>query len=492
MIPYRLKRFLLSPTELHVLCALLALTACLPALFPELCPEDAETMLRRYAGFTLMGSVITSTVIMLIAGAVHIIRLNNIKALAQLLKWALVWALTIGLFVLLSITANVPPPPEEGDAHPIQTTDTLSSPHDKLTGPESLTIPIHTQDVRTDIVEALPNLAGLEENHEAILRLYLERSPRWQGMQSDDTFFSKPGHLVMIPPTASGTPGLVHVCFRRLTEGAPLPTGYAVLRPGDSFPGEESRATDFAIDLGRNHYLLLAWRGTAHAETMHRALNAAIIAIDNRMQTLAESPTEETVERMLRGRISYTGSTPEIRLSEPPGQEGSYQAEIYANPGEEGTLLLYCRELESGRTLRLLSCPARHSEQSEELFRHNIPEDVPEWVRSTHGRDDDVSLRKDAPVFILGTGSDHRYFGVAIEVWFKPADSHRSRRLLLRRCYRMQMLDAAARNESRAEAATKQTEPEADKEGYAPAGELREKEESPSPALPGQENTPQE
>lgn len=445
MIHYHLKRFLLSPTELHLLCALLALGACVPALFPEVCPEEAEALVCFYAGALLMGAVITSAAAMVVAGSIHIIRLNNIKALGQLIRWAAVWSGTLLLFVLVAMAANVPAPPEEGDEHPIQTTDTLSSPHDALTGPEALTIPIPTEGVDISRVAAAPNLSKLEEEHEELLRRYLERSPRWQGLQGDDAFFSKPGHPVMVPPTASGTPGLVHVGFRRLTEGAPLPEGYTVLKPGDSFPAAEENQrplTDFALDLGRRHYLLLAWRGTEHAETMHRALNAAITAADSRMHALAENPTEENLERMLAGRESYAGSTPEIRLSEPPGQAGVYQAEVYANPGEAGTLLLYVRELENGHTLRLFTCPARHSANAEELFRHNFPGDIPDWLRREHEKVS--SLPPNAPVFTIGTGSDHRYFGTALEVWFKPTDPHRAPTQLLRRCYRMQFLDDSA------------------------------------------------
>ncbi|MCQ2364331.1 MAG: hypothetical protein MJ051_02095 [Akkermansia sp.] len=445
MIPYRLKRFLLSPLELHLLGALLALGACIPALFPEVCPEEAEEIIKLYAGWLLMGAFIASCAAMGIAGATHIIRLNNIKALGQLLRWAAVWGGAVLIFMLIAVAANVQPPPEAGDEHPIQTTDTLSPPHDPLTGPEALTIPISTEGTDADTVAEAPNLHKLEEEHEDLLRLYLERSPRWQGLQGDDAFFSKPGHPVMVPPTASGTPGLVHVGFRRLTEGAPLPEGYTVLKPGDAFPeaGENQRPlTDYALDLGRRHYLLLAWRGTAHAETMHRALNAAIAAADSRMHALAEHPTKESLERMLAGRESYAGSTPEIRLSEPPGQAGAYQAEIYANPGEAGTLLIYVRELESGRTLRLFTCTAHYSANEEELFRHNVPGDIPDWQRRVH--EQASNLPQNAPVFTVGIGSDHRYFGAALEVWFKPTDAHRPPTQLLRRCYRVQFLDTAA------------------------------------------------
>lgn len=449
MIPYPVKRFLLSPTELHIGCALVALVCCVPALFPEVCPEDAETLVRFYCGSTLMGACITSAAFMVLASMIHLIRLNNIRAFGQLLRWGTVWAAAAGLFVLVALVANVLPPDAEDEAQPIQMTDTLFQPHDALTGPESLVIPLDTDHQQTDTVVDLPNLTQLENEHSAMLRDYLERSPRWQAKRNDDTFYSKPGHLVMVPPTASGTPGLVHVCFRFLTEGAPLPEGFHLIRPGDTFPEVEDEKrhgliTDFAVDLGRNHYLLLAWRGTGHAETMRKALNAALAAIDERMQPLAEAPEQETVNRMLAGREFYAGSHPEIRLAEIPGQAGAYQSEVYANPGEAGTMILFVRDMESGNALRLLSCPAKHSSDRESLFRHNFPCDVPAWLRENYAKRSNGVLSADSPVFIIGTGQDRRYFGVALEVWFKPEARQAKRRLLLRRCYRVQLFDTAA------------------------------------------------
>lgn len=445
MIHYHLKRFLLSPTELHIFCALVALLCCIPAIFPEVCPEDAADLIRLYAGSGFMTALIASCAFMVLAGLIHLIRLNNVKAFGQLLKWGIVWGTDFGLFVLIALAADVGSPDDEGDAQPIQVTDTLFQAHDALTGPESLTIPLETEHQGAEYVAPVPHLNKLENEHPELLRDYLERSPRWQSKLNDDTFYSKPGHLVMVPPTVSGTPGIVHVSFRYLTEGAPLPAGFTVLHPGDAFPAADNdahhRQTDFAIDLGRNHYLLLAWRGTAHQETAHKALNAAISAIDERMQILADNPTSATVEHMLRGRESYTGSTPEIRLAELPGQDGAYQAEVYTNPGEAGTLLFFVRRMDNNRTLRLFHCPAKFSDNKEELFRHNFPCDVPEWQRESYATRIGGILPKDSPVFIVGEGDDHRYFGAALEVWFKPADSRRPRIRLLRRCYRMQFCD---------------------------------------------------
>lgn len=466
MIHYHLKRFLLSPTELHIVCALAALLCCIPALFPEVCPEEAAPTIRFYAGSGVMMTFITSCAFMVIAGLIHLIRLNNVKAFGQLLRWGFIWAADFGFFVLIALAADVGSPDDEGEPRPIQVTDTLFQAHDSLTGPESLTIPLETGSEDTGCVAKVPHLNKLENEHPELLRDYLERSPRWQAKQNDDTFYSKPGHLVMVPPTVSGTPGLVHVSFRFLTEGAPLPEGFTVLHPGDPFPEEVQDArhaqTDFAIDLGRHHYLLLAWRGTAHAETAHRALNAAIRAIDERMQTLADNPTPATVEQLLRGRESYAGDTPEIRLAELPGQAGAYQAEVYANPGEAGTLLFFVRRMDDGCALRLFHCPAKHSADKGELFRHNFPCDVPAWQRESYAERIGGILPKDSPVFIVGIGNDHRYFGAALEVWFKPAGNGRTRRLLLRRCYRMQFCDTDTEDDVPPAAAVNEEETEED------------------------------
>lgn len=490
MIPYHLKRFLLSPTELHVICALTALLCCIPAIFPEVCPEEASELIRFYAGSGFMGALILSFGFMILAGLIHLVRLNNVKAFGQLLKWSIIWGTDFGLFVLIALAADVTSPDDEDDTQPIQVTDTLFQAHDALTGPESLTIPLETEHQSAEYVAQVPHLHKLENEHPELLRDYLERSPRWQAKLNDDTFYSKPGHLVMVPPTVSGTPGMVHVSFRFLTEGAPLPEGFTVLHPGDPFPAEDNdahhRQTDFAIDLGRHHYLLLAWRGTAHTETAHKALNAAISAIDERMQTLSDNPTPATVEHMLRGRESYAGSTPEIRLAELPGQAGAYQAEVYANPGEAGTLLFFVRRMEDGQTLRLFHCPAKFSANKEELFRHNFPCDVPEWQRESYAARIGGLLPKDSPVFIIGTSNEHRYFGTALEVWFKPADSHRPRTRLLRRCYRMQFCDTETELPAARPAAAPEPMPEEEEDATPPTDTAPEE----APTTEGERDAP--
>lgn len=451
MMIRRCCRYLLSPTELHALLALTALAACAPPLFPQYCPPGYEKAVLFYSGIALMAAFISSAVLMILSAVVHLIRLSNVKALLQLLKWAAVWGIASGLFILMAIAADVPAPPTPGGTPAIQETDTLHPSTDALLGPTSLSMVLKADDTATDKIADAPNLRRLESEHEDVLRDYLARSPRWRGTPNSDTFYSSPGHPVFIMPATGGVPGLVHVSFRHLVEGEQLPQGYTVVTPGAAFPAVSEvkhHTDDMALDLGRNHYLLLAWRGTDHAETARRALNATIRAIDLRMQPLAENPTDAGIEQMLNARRSYEGSAPGIRFTEPAGQEGVYQAEVYINPREPGTLLFYIRDLETNKGIKMFYCEAKYSANPHEVFRHDIPADLYPWEKEH----DLAPLPANSPVFTIRTGNDHKYFGVALEVWFKPADSNRRRFMLLRRCYNVLPYDDSSAVPPRKEA----------------------------------------
>ena len=432
---------ILSPTRVHVMCVIGALLACVFILFPEIAPAGTDDMLQIYAGGTLLTAMGVSALLFFISAATHMLRLSNTRAFSQLIKWCICWGCGIALYVLLAISADVQPPDTEEDKLAIQSSDHLYAPKEQLNGPASLVIPVETTAQSADKVIDAPNLTALESEHAELFQNYIEKSPRWSGQEGDDTYYSKPGHLVMVPPTTSGAPGLVHVCFRTLVEGDRLPQGFSVVQPGGNFPdsADESKfVSDLAVDLGRNHFLLLAWRGSAHRETACKAINAAIAAIDARMQPLRDTPTEEMAERLLNGRESYPGSTPEFRLSEPIAQEGAYQAELYANPGEPGIILVYIKELKSSRTLRLMSCPARYSNNNQELFRHDFPGSMPDWIRSSVEGDVSNLFPANTPLFAIRRGPQHQYFGVAFEVYFKPSDVRKQQRHLLRRCYKVQ------------------------------------------------------
>ena len=70
---------------------------------------------------------------------------------------------------------------------------------------------------------------------------------------------------------------------------------------------------------------------------------------------------------------------------------------------------------------------------------------MPHWIRSE--AEDDISniFPAKTPLFAIRTGQQHQYFGVAFEIWFKPTDVRRPRRMLLRRCYKVQAYDAPER-----------------------------------------------
>lgn len=438
---YTVKRLILSPTELHIICASAAVLSTLPILFPEVAPPQHAELICRYAGICLLASICTSAILMLTATSIQIFRLSNTRAFWRFASWLSIWGVSGLMYVFVAILADVSPTESFRETEPIQKTDILHPATDALLGPASLIIPIDTENRQTNTIEQAPNLVLLEREHAAIFRDYLEASPRWSDKDTDDAFYSKPGHVVMIPPSVGGIPGLVHAGFRRLVEGDPLPVGYVTIKPGEPIPEIKDSVPDFALDLGLNHYLLMAWRGAAHQESAIRAINAAIADVDERLKPLVQTPTADTIRRMVSGKQTYTGSTPDLRLAEPPGQDGAYQAEVYANPGEAGTILLFIKRLDSGRTIRLLNCPAKFSGNPEEQFRHDFPGSVPIWQNSAFHNSLDNVFPQGTPLFVICKDKSHQYFGAAFEVWFTPQNPAKPRRLLLRRCYKVQGYD---------------------------------------------------
>ncbi|MDO4221377.1 MAG: hypothetical protein Q4C88_04560 [Akkermansia sp.] len=445
MTPHRsIRRRLIVPNHLHVACGAAALLCCIPLLFPQILPERAAAFAAPYLGAGILACMLFSLAVMLIAVGIRLSRLRNLGALGQLSLWAVLWCCTFGGFVLLALAADVPPPAVPQKEQPIQDTDTLHSANEILHGPAGLLYRISTDDMPEDRLVDAPNLSALEKGHEDILKRYIDLSPRWRPAENDDTFHSKPGHLVLMPPTSTGTPGLVHAAFRRLVGGEKLPEGYVVLKPGDAVPAGltdgHKQIPDLALDLGRDHYLLMAWRGAPHMATAVKSVNAAIRAVDERMRPLAENPTYETVLRMLDINKTLPGNSAEMLLCSPPAQEGCYQAEFYANPHEAGTLQIFFRRLEDSSTLRTFTIPARYSDKPNELFRHDLPGSMGEWERA-HNKLNNI-FDKDIPLFVLLEGKGGQYIDVAVELWFQPDAAARPRRLLLRRCYSIQPYSA--------------------------------------------------
>ncbi len=440
MTVFTIKRLILYPSELHILSASVAVLSTLPILFPEALPPQQRDIITHYAGIALFSAMCFSAVFLLLSASIHIFRLSNTRAFWQLVSWLSIWGTASLLYVFVAILADVSPGESTRKNDPIQKSDILFTATDSLIGPASLVLPIDTENRQIGFIEKADNLEKLEQEHAELFRNYLASSARWSDNGIDDAFYSKPGHVILIPPNTGGIPGLVHAGFRRLVEGDPLPVGYIIVKPGDKMP-ETEEVPDLAVDLGGNHYLLLAWRGAEHRETALRALNAALADINERMTPLVEQPDSDTIRRMIAGKQSYIGRNPELRLSEPPGQEGSYQAEVYANPGEAGTILLYIKRLDSGRIIRLLNCPARFSANPEEQFRHDFPGSVPIWQSSTFHNSLDNIFPQGTPLFVICKDKSHQYFGAAFEVWFTPQDNSKPQRLLLRRCYKVQGFD---------------------------------------------------
>lgn len=467
----------------HCACCLLALLACVPILWPQVFLPDAwEQRIISYAGWVVLLSFSASLLLIASTAFLLLLRLRNLRTLGYLLIWCVLWAVTGFMYCLLAWVADVPMPgAEHSDAEPIQRTDRLYIPEEFLTGPDSLVLPISPEHHIADTIQQAPHLTLLSEKHDDLLRTYVDGSPRWASYTTDDTFYTKPGHVVLVPTRQGGIPGLVHAAFRRLTEGDTLPVGYTIVKPGDPMPetpeGSEQVA-DLAVDLGKSHYLLLVWRGTSHAETAHCALNAALSTIDDMLAPLAEKPNLHTLHKVLTGKRHTHGTTPEILVSQPPAQYGTYQAEVHVNPREAGTLLLRIVNLEDNSTLRLFSCAAQYSNDPSELFRHDFPGFMPELMRAFSVGHVPNLLPQKAPLFIIRLGEPHQFFGVAFEIVFDPSEPGKATRTLLRRCYRVQAYEDP------------NTDLEEDKPAPAPAQDTPPADPKPAAAAPADSKQP--
>lgn len=438
------------PLVWHRVCCITALLGCLPLLWPRMLPRSWRTDAPDIAGALVMGSFVLSFALIILTSITMLLRLRNLRTLGQLFIWMMQWSITAGVFCVLAYFADVPDITQASTAAAAdvqeEIEDVVSLPTDELTGPDALCIPIYPEGGATDTIHPLTNLETLENEHSDILRAYIEASPRWFLYTGDSTFYTKPGHVVMPSPASGGIPGLVHVAFHRLVGGDRLPSGYSVVKPGDPMPATPAgseQVPDLAVELRPGHYLLLAWRGTSHAETAHRALNAALATVDNIVKPLAESPTEQTLRQMLTGKRELETEEPSLLLSEPPSQFGAYQAEAYINPGEPGTCILRIVDLTSNTSLRLFSFPAQFSKNSRVLLRHDIPGSIPPNLLTASFGYEPGLLPEKAPLFAIRRGASHQTFPVAFELWFVPSDASNNERLLIRRCFMVQACEGS-------------------------------------------------
>ena len=444
------RNIITRPIVWHRLCCITALLGCLPLLWPRMLPRSWRVDAPDIAGALVLGSFLLSLTLIIIASMTMLLRLRNLRALGQFLVWTAQWGITAGGFCVLAYFVDVPDitrvPTVIAASEQEEIEEMPALPADELTGPDALCISIFPEGFATDIIHPLPNLEILENEHSDILRAYIETSPRWALYTGDSTFYTKPGHVVMRPPAAGGIPGLVHVAFHRLVGGDHLPSGYSIVKPGDPMPSTpegSEQVPDLAVELSPGHYLLLAWRGTSHAETAHRALNAALAAVDNMVWPLVESPTQETLSRLLIGKRELEAEEPSLLLSEPPSQFGAYQAEAYINPGEPGTCVLRIVDLTSNISLRLFSFPAQFSENPRVQFRHDIPGSIPPNLRAASFGYESGLLPEKAPLFAIRRGVSHQTFPVAFELRFVPSDAPNDDRLLIRRCFMVQACEGS-------------------------------------------------
>ena len=434
---------------LHPVCALVALLTCIPILWPEQITAGQFSPSELRAGSIILGAIVASIIVLAVSCTYLLLKMRNLRALGNLTIWAATWGISAMIFSQMAIEADVPSPYEDVKAEPIQSTATLHQPTERLLGPASLVIAINPEEASADYIATADNLVKLEREHGELLASYLSKAPRWAHADSSDTFYTRPGHVVLVPPATGGIPGTIHATFRTVSEGEPIPAGFIPVSPGAPFPqsaADKEEIPDIALELSGKHYLLLAWRGTTHRETAHKAINAAITTIDSMFERLAANPTKENAQHMCEGRRKTRGNTPELRVNEPNNQYGVYQAEVYANPGRPGTFLLAIRAHNEQQTLlRLFSFPARYSSDPDELFRHDIPGTIEEWMSDVHLSAAADAFPKGAPIFAILCGESHQYFGVTFELQFSPSGAPDSEsQILLRRNYKVQAYERPA------------------------------------------------
>lgn len=436
----------------HTVCCLTALLACLPLLWPRMLPRAWRSAAPEYAGDIILAATLVSLLVLGISSLFMLMRLRNLHTLLHLAIWALQWFLTCCIFTLLAYFADVPAPAPP--AEPVAQADVRTNaqideepkrtslpPADTLIGPTALVIPISLAAEAPTVIGSAPHLIALEREHPELLRAYIDQSPRWSASLSDQTFYTKPWHVVMLLRDREIGPGFVHVAFLRLTDGQQLPAGYTVVKSGAPFPAitePEAQMPDLALDLDGGHLLLLAWRGPGNAQRVSSALNAAIQEVDKMVRPLAEDATAATLEKLVNGtndgQLEDPDSPPEpdLLLSEP--QTACYQAQILANPGEKGSFQLTIRDAESGEILRTFDAiPAHFSHNPNALFCHDVPGDSPS---SLHKRAATSPSPKKMPVFIIPYGKKPHTLEASFELNFCP-DSDRTPRHVLTKTYRI-------------------------------------------------------
>lgn len=409
---------------------LISVIATIPILFPFTENTEHHNIIRHVCGWIILIGATLSCCQLLCSAVHYFLKMRNLRAMGQIVTFLAVWGGALLCFTILAIEADINSPYPKELGKNIEKKDTVHEAKDKLLGPSALCSYLKITDTETEEEPKLmdaEHLVKLETEHPSIFEQYLSQAPKWAYTAKDDTFYSKAGHVVLVAPAGGGIPGTVHAAFRTISAGEQLPEGYSVIAPGEALPGADEvdgvEIPDLAVDLGGKRYLLLAWRGVSNRAFAVKAINAALKEIDRQLAPLAEEPTESTVHRLIHGQDTIIGKHTELLISEPTSQFGIYQAEIYANPGRAGTLMLVIRDRKTQQPLLIFSQAARYSDNPNELFRHDVPRPLHDAEGISRMGQQARIFDDKAPFFAIKEGESHRYFEITAEVHFSEAGS---------------------------------------------------------------------
>lgn len=435
-------RLLLSSWKVHSICCITVILCSIPLLWPPTLPEYLAWVTDGLYGNLITLAFTISALLGSFTVLYSLFRLRYTRSLLNLLAWFVLWGATAAVWIFMALSADVAPLPAPRDSSPIQQTNDLYNPNDELKGPSSLVKKlVLPEEENTAQLAYTPNMLKLETEHRGIFETYLNSVPRWAYHSKSSAFYAEPGHMIFSLPVRRQNLKLVHVCFRYIEDGTELPEGFVVVKPGEPMPEPSTEGApmpDLAVNLGSKHFLLIACRGMQSVEETRRVINATLRTIDARLQKLADKPIQATVDAAVQGVRSFSGTTPELLLCEPPTQSGTYQAEVYCNPREDGEIMMIITHMDTGKVLRLFSCPARHSSDENQLFRHDFPGDIATAGSNLKHLNKDGLLPNNVPLFTIMEGEAHRFSPVVVEVWFTPRNQQSERKLILRRCYKVQ------------------------------------------------------
>ena len=100
----------------HSICGVLALVACVPLLWPQLLDSNLQETIKPYAGPVILGAIIGSVILLAISCVRYLLRMQNLRALWQLIAWGIQWGLVVLIFIQMAIEADVASPRGEADA----------------------------------------------------------------------------------------------------------------------------------------------------------------------------------------------------------------------------------------------------------------------------------------------------------------------------------------------------------------------------------------